>query len=820
MQRQEPKHPEAGIALRRLYRKAEKHLRKSLEIDPRNRRALEYLTWLLSAQNRYDDLAALYTERVQHAANREERAQAYLAAAGFLHTRPDKRQLALEYYEKVLGVDPGNERALSCLVDAHTADENWAALIRAYENALRSRPRGDSELGMYLQIGMLQWRKLGDLDAAEEYFRRVRKIEPANPAMLDFYRDYHGQRGEPQKLLLVLSQAQKLEADAGRKLALGVEIARLAEGEPTALEKAIDAWKGVQRQEPKHPEAGIALRRLYRKAEKWNALLEALKDDIERLPADRVDDKIARYLEIVEIYRDRMGIPVMVINTYMAILALNPTHPGALDALAAKYEEAGRWNDLINILARKAESCAEKVTRIALLRRVASLWVDKFGNHGQAVKPLEEILALDAADAEAAPRLKDIYQRRRAWRSLLELLRRELAALPREAQQAQVVEMAKLAAERLGDMKEAIALWNQALAMAPEQRDGQALAALASLYERDRRWAAMVEVLQRQLAMLPASDIRAQVALLERIGSYYSERLAAPRQAAQAYRAILEREPTHAKALRVLRDLYAVAGDFAALEELFGGMGAWEELVETLNAVAERSPDPKLKLQLYARVAELCRERLRQPERAVKAYERILAVDPTNLAAAQALVPIYRQGEKWPRLLSTYEILLGHAEGKSEQLALYQEIRKLCEERLGSRSLAFQWCARAYAVAPEDGQLRADLARLAAEADAWEELAELYHRRVARIDSQGETAAEWLLLTRELARTAHTRLGRADEARAHYARLLEVVPEDGEALTALEQIFTQGQMWAELLGIYRRRLLSESEPARRLDLLF
>ena len=34
-------------------------------------------------------------------------------------------------------------------------------------------------------------------------------------------------------------------------------------------------------------------------------------------------------------------------------------------------------------------------------------------------------------------------------------------------------------------------------------------------------------------------------------------------------------------------------------------------------------------------------------------------IDPENLTAAQALVPIYRAGEKWARLLATYEIILG-----------------------------------------------------------------------------------------------------------------------------------------------------------------
>ena len=56
--------------------------------------------------------------------------------------------------------------------------------------------------------------------------------------------------------------------------------------------------------------------------------------------------------------------------------------------------------------------------------------------------------------------------------------------------------MARLAGERLNDTREAIALWNQVLAI--EARDEAALAGLATLYERERRWPALVEILDRQ----------------------------------------------------------------------------------------------------------------------------------------------------------------------------------------------------------------------------------------------------------------------------------------------------------------------------------
>ena len=121
----------------------------------------------------------------------------------------------------------GRKSAFSDYEHYLSRQENWQALIGVYENALRARPRGEPETAMYLQIGMLWWKKLGNLDAADEYWKKVRKAEPAHPAMLDFYRVLYAH--DAPKLLAVLGQAQKVEPDAKRRLELGVEMAQLAE---------------------------------------------------------------------------------------------------------------------------------------------------------------------------------------------------------------------------------------------------------------------------------------------------------------------------------------------------------------------------------------------------------------------------------------------------------------------------------------------------------------------------------------------------------------------------------------------------------------
>jgi hypothetical protein len=46
----------------------------------------------------------------------------------------------------------------------------------------------------------------------------------------------------------------------------------------------------------------------------------------------------------------------MVINTYNAILKIDPDNRRATDELANKFRLLGRWNDLIAVLTRKSEA--------------------------------------------------------------------------------------------------------------------------------------------------------------------------------------------------------------------------------------------------------------------------------------------------------------------------------------------------------------------------------------------------------------------------------------------------------------------------------
>ena len=795
--------------------KVEQYLRKSLDVEPRNWKSSRHLERHLRQEGRFDEVADLLKQRADLGTTRSERLAAFLALGDLWARDMHNPEEAVANFRLALSLEPANPNALRFLVETLTQQEDWPSLVKVYEDMLRTRPKRDVEEGTLVQIGLLYDHKIGDRAKAEEYFRRVRKIQPTQPVMLDFYRRFYGESGEGGKLLALLDSAHRSQKDPQQKVAIAMEMADVAMNQVQNLDKAIDIWKGILRLDPTRTEAKDALKKLYRESTppKWNALRELYKDEIEKLDADQVEEKIAIHMEIMKIYRDHLKLDVMVINTYNAILALQPDHTGALDALTEKFESMGRWNDLIGLLMKRKDASGDTSEKVTILHRVADLWMDKFGNQSQAIKPLEEILGLDPIDDRALTKLKEVHTKRRNWREMIKLLTNEATRREGQQQRGLFKEIAELAAKKVGDPGEGIQIWNRMLEQ--NHHDEEALNELAALYEQVKRWPALAEVYHRQVEVYQ-DDSDKVLELLEKLGNLYTNQLPAADAAIDVWSELLRIQPESDKAKKVLRDLYVEQQRWEDLEMLFQSRQDYVDLAETLSAAADRSDDATLKVQLHVRVGEICRDKLENPAKAIDAYEQVMNLEPEKVEVARALVPLYLDGEKWARLLDIYEVLLQQTEDHHDKLELLEKTRRLCEEHLDSKTMAFSWCAQTYALDPDNPECQRELERLAEEADQWDELVHIYTDRVGIIEDIYEKAA----MLRKLAHLSEEHLDRPEDAEVFFRELLELYPEDIASMEALERIYIAGHRWLALVEIYEKRVDAEQDLDQKVALLF
>ena len=783
-------------------------LEQALATDPKNRRAAMLLERVYRREERWEDAARVLETLAVEGAAKEERVAAFVRLGRLLSHRLKSPDRAVGAYERVLDMSPGHAEAMSHLATFFSEKEHWDHLVSLYEDQLRSGGvKAGQEAGIYVQIAMVHWRMRQKPDAAEPWFERVRKVEPAHPGMLAFFREYCAERSLRTRLIQILGDAQRALPEGKSRAELAAEIARLAEEDENSG-KAIEQYKSILRQDPANREARDALKRLYTQTESWNAMVELLRQELERAPQDDTKARLSALHEIARIYRQNIKSDTALVTVLTQIVQLDDRDLDAIRDLARVYEALGRWRDLLTYQQKLADLTDDVVAKIALYRSVATRWLDQFSNVANAIEAFEALLAVEPSDGEARAKLRELYGKRRAWPQLYALSEQELVGTTGEARMTLLVEMAKLAAERLDRGVDAVRLYKEALAL--DANAPGVLDALEKQAERDRDFATVAEVLELRAAGAP--DDATRLAVLLKAGAVYADRLSDPAGAARTWRRVLELQPGHPKALRVLRDAYLAAGDFDALEELYAAQSDWEGLAEVLSSAADKATEPAQKIEYSLRVAKIYEDRIKQPERAFRAYERVLSVNPKDVTAAGALVPIYEREERWARLVPLYEILLGGADTTEQRVSLYRRLADVAGHRLADKNGAVGYAKRAYALAPTDPTSLEFLELTAREASAWDVLTDAIRARLERDD--GLADADRRALRVKLASLLANELGKVDEAAAAYKALVEEDPSDEVTIETLDRLLRGAGRSDDLRWLFELRAATASGAAR------
>jgi tetratricopeptide (TPR) repeat protein len=224
------------------------------------------------------------------------------------------------------------------------------------------------------QIAMLHWRKREKPADAEPWFERIHKVEPAHEGVLNFFREYSAALEDDGRLIEILSSAQRATKDKKSKAELGKEIADLAEGQKNA-QKAIEQYKSILRQDPDSEEARDALKRLYKQTQGYNALVELLRQQLERTSADSYEERVNILREVATVYRQYLKSDTALVSVLNQIVQLDDKldEHDILEVreLVALYEKLGRYRDLLTNQQRLAEWTEDLEEKKSLYRAVA-----------------------------------------------------------------------------------------------------------------------------------------------------------------------------------------------------------------------------------------------------------------------------------------------------------------------------------------------------------------------------------------------------------------------------------------------------------------
>jgi hypothetical protein len=646
-----------------------------------------------------------------------------------------------------------------------------ASLAACYEAAVKGLVWQESAKELMIDAGRFYWQELGDMEAAERMFKRVRLLDGREVTTLTFFAELARREGDPRRLLVALQSLREVTVDQAAWLEVGEELAGLAAMDARTHDKAVDVWRQILRRSPRHAAARAALQELLTTTGRWSTLLEVLKDDLAL--ADAGEDQVRILESMAEVYRERLNLPFMVAQTLQSILKIAPGHVEAAWALGERFASAGRWSDAVTMMMEHASHASRPEEATRALRWVVEIWSERLRQPWQAIGALEQLLELQPRDALILSELRRAFSERGAWGRLVELLERQ-ALRSGGAERAELLEEAAAIASTTLRDDVVCARIHETLLSDSEGRADASFAFLAGYLPSEELWPRWAQSLMLRRG---AVDGEMQVALAMEEAEVrlvrLSDRSAAERLWLEAAR---YGEPGQAGLARLIASA-ASSGRWQMLMDLGDEFGCWSTLRASLMARLSNCGSDQVQ-EIGEALWEIASNRLSHAEAEREVLEAWRKRSPRNLVVLERLDQRYQwAGEVEPRaeVLADLVPLVSAERG----LALCDELSAICERDLGDARRSYQWAAQAFV-------------RTASEPD-----------RLARVTELAVAVGEvrsWVSMLEAVA-SGLSDAEHSGRVRAHAAALCdEALNEPLRAAAMIETVRASGHADAALLG--------------------
>ncbi|MFT3914841.1 MAG: tetratricopeptide repeat protein [Anaeromyxobacteraceae bacterium] len=771
---------------------------------------------LARATGKLDELAAAWEEAARGAAGAEALDLARRGAR--LRTERGAGAAAVDAWKRVLDAAPGDGEAMAELEKLYQASRSAGEILVLARHRV-GQAEGPARAGHWLHAGKL-CEDLGDAAAALEAFRAARAEDPASTPALEGLDRLLARQPASEEHLEVLAALAGL-AGPDERLAVLLRRAALLEADPSPR-RAVEGYAELLAEWPREPRAVAGLERLLARPDAREPAARALEDvfraagDARRLvgllelrlehadPAER-----APLLAEVAALHERLGDRKKAFLARARELDLAAARGEDAPAVRAELERLAATTGAFGELAAALEAAAgapglPPAAALEMKRRLAAVAADRLGRLDAAARWYEDV-AREAPTPETLGALSRVYRKLGAHRDLARTLGRLADVAPgASAQKELLLEVAKIMADQLSDRDGAVDAYKKILAVDPE--DPNALRLLGKLLNTAERWDELADVLAREVSLADRNpNLAADAAELRyRLGRIRQQRLSDPDGALLAYREVLAKVPRHPGALTALEELARGSGASAieaagVLEPVYAAEGEHQKLVETLEARAANETDPVARAALLRRVADVYGGSMRNAELAFVAASRALAAHPDALESLEA-------AERWSAQAGSAEelaaLLAENADRAREPRTRGELLRRIARLARPEPAKAAEAWQRVLDLLPEDAEACHGLVEALRGGQEPEAFAQALRRALAIEPDDARRAT----LLADLAAVQDERLDDAGGAILTTRRLLELRPEDRDALARLDRLCVRTERWVDLGEVLAREV--------------
>jgi tetratricopeptide (TPR) repeat protein len=801
-------------------RRGRKVLTILLDIDKRDREALELLDRILEREADPEELAGVLEARLLTQDDAAERAPTLLSLAE-AYDRMHRASDAIARLTSILEDDPQHAAALEKLDTLYRREEQYPALADILERRVRQAEeqqrlsdaatlktrlarlcderlaRGDDAARLYLEL----YDHDSDNPDTVRALERLLDRSVATVAIASALQPYYAQAEAWRRHVEMIQIRRDAEEDPARRGALSRTMAEILEERLKSPREAFEAWSAALLDDPSSGEVVRTLERLADVAQLHARFAEVIERAAEKLP-DGVG-KNALMARRAALLQGVLGNADEAIKAHEALLQNSPGHLPSLDALADLHAQTGDHAKLKAILERRLELSPEEEAA-AVAARLGALLLDELADADAAEAVLRQAVSGEHALAgqdrkEPLERLAQILRGRLARlaadeagdddaaemiaASLTEILG-GLADCLAGTERAQVrVEQGDLLRERL--QQGAAALDAYEAALANDRQSPGALAGLRGLlddtavdpaarasagklllkrYEGEGNAAGRVHVLEMLLTL--EQDAGRRRALVHSQATLLSGELEMPEEAFSALIAHVERDPDDEQAVTRLETLAPVVEKEWELVALYQKLRAHE--------------DPQQAREFAERLAGLT-ERIGDLEAAAEALRHLLTAEPDRADFWERLRSVYDKQQDVAGIADCLTELARLSSGPA-QIARLQVLADFAFEVLEDPERGLQALRQCRQLLPDDDGILSKLHGRLLSYARFEELTDVLAARVERADAAQHAAS--LLL--ELGQIYLDHLTRPSEAVEVLKRCLTVERDGNSTQPACE----------------------------------
>ncbi len=713
---------------------------------------------------RYEGLVRVLERQAQLTPTPEERVVLLHAIAEIHERRLESPDAAVDGYRRALAVDPSHLPTVTALERLYRERSEWEPLIATLSTAAEAARDAGRRAAWHTTIAELYERRLGRPDAAIEQYSRALGVLPGHAVAFRGLARLLEQHARFRELVELHERAVDLAPDAETRIAHLFSIGLYQEDALRSPTHAVEAYKRVLRDDPKHRGAILAWQRAAERAQDWRELVTALEAETTQTnEKERQADLLHRAGEVLAEHLDDLD---GALDRLKRVLSLAPRHLPALASLARLYERHGRWEELLETYRRELKTTPPGAAAAALRMKMGELAERQLGRPEEALVLYREAVEAHPTHGPARRALERGLEATGKWAELVTILEQGIPLLESKAERART-------ASRIGEIlegplhEEAKALANYERALTEEPQYGPALDGRARLLASARQAPRLADALDAEAQNAPEPAIA--IATFSREAVIRRDELNDTRGAIRCYEAVLTRDPRNLGAL-------------LALEALYLRERVWDRAAAICTALDGVLADASARVAALHRLARLQRDHLGVDAEVLRGtYAAILKLDPENVPALLALEEIgLSTGDR--RLLTQVDTQLAALLSEGAAAAAHQT--RLGEAlELADPSAAFSLYRAALAQDPDDHGAALGLARIAerhTDGGLLEEAAGHTHRVLA----DPTTAASLLVKAAGLARSGND----VPRAVALLRRALELDPEHAVAAHHLEEV--------------------------------